>query len=314
MVRKSPYTTGFLTYLIGHIQALKISLSQLKKSSLSTFITCMVIGISLALPVGMMVLLKNVRVATAGLKNTNQISIYLKTDISDKQRNDLLTLLNKDQSIHKTTYVSPEEGLKAFQDPLGLDKELLADLKENPLPGVVVVEPEPSLKDFLQINQLATRLKELPQVDQVQIDMAWLQRLNAILILIHRFIFAIMLLFALGVLLIISHTIQLITENYRDEIMIIKLLGASNSFIKRPFLYSGLLYGLIGGFIGWFLIFLIIGFLRGPIEQLALLYNSDFQLQGLNLHLSLLLLAFGGLLGYLGSWLSVCRHIKAIEP
>lgn len=279
---------------------------------ITTFITFAVIGIALALPMGLHVLLQNVQAVAEGLHATAQISLYLNKNIKPLQTDTLLRQLNQDQEIANTRYISAKNGLKELQQQYNFSN-VLSELNSNPLPAVVVVQPVKSLKTAQQIKILLGRLKKLPQVHYAQLDFAWLKRLNAIINLGKHVVYALMVIFSLGVLLIIGNTIGLITQKYRDKIFVLQLLGATNRFIRRPFLYSGIIYGLLGGIIAWFLIDLTIWWLHNSINNLASLYGSQFHLQMLSSMSTLILMIGGAILGYAGSWLAVGRHTNVEE-
>lgn len=311
--RKISALSRLFLFLVKQIKAIKTSFGQLSLSSLTSIMTFAVIGIALALPMGLYVLLKNVQTATSGLHHTAQISIYLDIGIHKDQIDNLQRLLRVDNDIAQVQYIPPDIGLKNFQKQFGFDK-ILSEFKENPLPGVIVIQPEANIRTSLQINQLVARLKRLPQINQVQSDRDWLERLNAIIMLGHHIIYALWILFMLAVLLIVGHTIRLTTQNHHDEIVVTKLLGATDRFIRRPFLYSGIIYGISGAIIAWLLVDSTLWWLQNSITRLSELYGSNFQPMGLDIKSTLFLLAGGAILGYLGSWLAVARHISMIEP
>jgi cell division transport system permease protein len=164
------------------------------------------------------------------------------------------------------------------------------------------------------METLLARLGELPNVEYAQFDLAWLKRLYAILRIVERGVLILAALLAAGVVLVVGNTLRLGIENRRQEIEIAKLFGATDAFIRRPFLYSGLLYGALGGLIAWLLVWSCFMLLGEPVQRLTALYSSHYQLQTLNPLASMALVAGGALLGLLGSWLSVGRHLSAIEP
>lgn len=299
-----------INYFVQHFRAFKLSINQLSIQPLTTFLTFAVIGIVLALPMGLYILLQNAQTVTSGLHQTTQISLYLKKNIRPFQVEKLLQVLKQDKNIVSTKYISATQGLAELQKQYNFGN-LLMELNNNPLPGVIVVQPIKLLQTEAQIKPLLVRLKKLPQVHDSQLDFSWLKRLNAIISLGRHAVYAAMLLFAFGVLLIVGNTIGLITQRYKDEIFVSQLLGATNKFIRRPFLYSGMIYGLIGGIIAWFLIDATMWCLSGSVTKLATLYGSQFYLQVLSSSATLFLLAGGALLGYFGSWLAVSRHVDA---
>jgi cell division transport system permease protein len=295
------------------VRAVQSSVRQLSVSTVSTMMTFMVIGIALALPMSLYVLLNNVRGMTNELRETTRITLYTERNIQRVRVDNLLRILRNDADIEKIQYVSPEEGLKSFQEQFQLN-DVIDELKENPLPGVVVIQPAKRIQTVLQSDQLVDRLKRLPLVKDVQLDMAWLQRLNAMISFGYRIISLLIFFFAFTVLSVIGNTIRLMTQNNRDEIIIVKLMGGKNDFVRRPFLYSGMIYGLMGSIVAWFLVDSMIWCLQGPLGHLMKLYGNAFELKGLDLQSTLLLLMGGILLGYFGSWLAVGHHIKSVEP
>jgi cell division transport system permease protein len=310
---KSHRLSWLVKWLTCHEQAFRSSLHQLSLSPFATFMTFAVIGITLALPFGLFVLLQNIQVVSYSLHDAAQISVYLKNDIEQATLNDLESRLKKDHDIIHFDYISPQEGLQQFEQDTQFS-HAFDELTHNPLPGVFIIEPNQKLRSSTQLQPLLNRLQQLPNIGQVQLDMLWLQRLNAILLITHRIFYALALLFAVAVILIIGNTIRLTTQNHRDEILIIKLLGGSNAFVRRPFLYSGVLYGFAGGIIAWLLIDIALwGLLQSPVNQLAALYHTAFQLKGMSLPVTLILLMISAILGSIGSWLAVGRYIRAIE-
>lgn len=299
-----------INYFINHFRAFRLSLSQLSIQPITTFITFAVIGIALALPMGFFVLLKNVQTVTTGLHETEQISLYLKKNVSPLQSNKILNKLKNDKEIASTKFISAKDGLAQLQQQYDFGN-VLSELNNNPLPAVIVVQPVKSIKTQAQVKSLLKRLKKISYISSAQLDFSWLNRLNAIISLGKNIVYALMFIFAIGVLLIIGNTIGLITQKYSDKIFVLQLLGATNSFIRRPFLYSGMIYGLLGGIFAWFLINLTLWWLHNSIDHLTSLYGSQFKLQLLSSKLTLVLMLGGAILGYAGSWLAVNRHVKS---
>ena len=158
------------------------------------------------------------------------------------------------------------------------------------------------------------KLQGMALVDDVMLDMKWMQRLQAMLEVGERLAFSLGLALALGVLLIIGNTIRLAIENRRDEIVVVKLVGGTNAYVRRPFLYTGIWYGVIGGMLAWVLVALGLQWISGPVGHLAELYQSLFHLIGLGFVGLVALLLIGAGLGLLGAWLAVARHLSSIEP
>ena len=301
-------------WLIRHLQTFFYTLGMFARAPLASFLTAAVIGMALALPSGLYVLLANVQDATRGWDGSNEISLFLKLEVSDAEAGSLANNVQKWPSVATVRVVTRGQALEEFRQLSGFADVMEAFSNDNPLPAVIVVEPAEDAGDAAKMEQLLARLGELPEVDFAQFDLAWLKRLYAILRIVERAVLVLAALLAAGVLLVVGNTMRLGIENRRQEIEIAKLFGATDAFIRRPFLYSGLLYGAIGGVIAWVLVWICFLLLGEPVERLTALYSSDYQLQGLAAGESAVLLASGALLGLLGSWLSVGRHLAAIEP
>jgi cell division transport system permease protein len=298
--------------ILAHLQALMTSLGQLSRSPWATLLTFTVIGIALALPMGFSVILKNIQVVSGGLHDTGQISLYLKVNTPQATVNQAIKALKRDQSVAHVKYISPQEGLAEFSKQAGYT-DVLKGLPKNPVPGVIVVQPSPTVKHGWQARQLFDRIKHLPGVGNAQLDMQWLQRLKAIVSIGHRATALLFILFAFAVLLLIGNTIRLTTQHYRDEIRIIKFVGGTDHFIRRPFLYSGIIYGFAGAIIAWFIVDIALYFLQNPISALASLYGNHYQIVGLGIGSTLTLLIGGAFLGFLGSWLAVTPYLRQVD-
>ena len=182
----------------------------------------------------------------------------------------------------------------------------------RPLPGVILVTPSKVDRDGLEA--LRQRLAELPGVEQAQLDLLWVERLTAILKLGDRFVFGLSLLLIATLLLVIGNTIRLHIENRRTEIEVVKLVGGTDGYVRRPFLYMGALYGLGAGLIAWLLLAYGLGWLNEAVVGLAGLYGSDFGLTGVPADDALSLVLGAVLLGYIGAWLAVARHLSELDP
>ena len=198
--------------------------------------------------------------------------------------------------------------LSAFADVM----DAFADA--NPLPAVVVLSPAVDAGNDRAMQRLLERIEALAEVDFAQLDLGWLKRLYGILAIVERGVLVVAILLAAAVLLVVGNTMRLGIENRRQEIEIAKLFGATDAFIRRPFLYSGLLYGALGGLIALALVWTGVLLLDGPIQRLSALYSGDYRLRGLSLQANLALPAIGAALGLAGSWLSVGRHLGDVEP
>ena len=278
----------------------------------SSLLTWLVIGIALALPVGLNVALDNVSKVSTGWESPAQISLFLQNGVADDRAKQLLAELSAREDVRETRFISREEALDEFRDLSGF-ADVLANLDENPLPDLILVTPKPTL-DEPAVSALRAALEENADVAEAVLDMAWLQRLNSLMELSRRVVLAVGGLLVVGVLLILGNTIRLAIESRRDEILIVKLVGGSNGFVRRPFLYTGLWYGVGGGVLAALLVSAALWYLEEPIGELAMLYESAFYLTGLGVMGALNLIILGGILGLAGAWLAVSRHLVHIEP
>lgn len=300
-------------WLDQHAQAFFFSIGQMVRNPIGSLLTTAVIGISLALPASFYLVLVNAQLVTAGWGGTARISLFMKLDVPEDRARAVAEQLARHAQIEDVHYVSREEALAEYERLSGL-AEALQYLDENPLPAMLLVQPR--LEDLSggAGDQLIAELRALPEVDSAEFDRQWVQRLFALLQIFQRAVIILATLLAVAVLLIIGNTIRLAIYNRRTEIEINKLFGATNTFIRRPFLYSGLMHGLGGAILALVLVNAGIGLLSGPVARLADLYLSQFALAGLGGREILYLLGAGGFLGLAGSWLAVQRHLSEIGP
>jgi cell division transport system permease protein len=301
-------------WLTRHLQTFFYTLGLLARAPLASFLTAAVIGMALALPAGLYVLLNNVQDATRGWDGSNEISLFLDLAVDDGEAEAMAGELRAWPQVASARVITRAQALKEFRVLSGFADVMEAFSSDNPLPAVIVISPAMEAGNSAAMEDLLGRLGELPKVDFAQFDLAWLKRLYAILRIVERGVLVLAALLAGGVLLVVGNTMRLGIENRRREIEIAKLFGATDAFIRRPFLYSGLLYGALGGVIAWLLVWACFMLLGEPVQRLAALYSGSYRLQALSPLAGMVLLAGGGLLGLLGSWLSVGRHLAAIEP
>lgn len=295
-------------YLSRHMQAGLNSLGKLSRTPVASIITCLVIGIALALPSALFVVLKNAEMISGSFQQTVKLSLFLKKDATANNVEAFAKTLDKESGIQATHVISPEEGLAELQKQAGFDGTLEA-LQENPLPWVIVVLPSNDYRSPAQLDKLNNQLKANPLVDSVQLDMMWVKRLSMLIMLAHRLAYALAIFLGLAVLLVVNNTIRSATEQHHQEIEVIKLIGGTHGFIRRPFLYAGMFYGLLGGAIAWLLVEALTFVLKSPANEIATLYSSQFTLSGLNFINGLILLSFSLMLGWIGSWMAVTRHL-----
>lgn len=305
---------GLENYLINHLRAFFASLGGLVRTPFASLMTAAVIGVALALPGGFHALLLSVQSLASGWEGeVAQVSLFLKPDIKEEAARSLAWRLRSRDDVAGVRYISPQQALEEFQRSSGLS-DALAYLDDNPLPVVLVVKPALDIAEPEAMRGLVQRLQVLPEVDSTQLDWAWLERLHALVALANRVMASVGAVLAVAVLFIVGNTIRLAIENRREEIIITKLVGATDAFIRRPFIYGGIWYGLAGGFIALLIVDGVLWGLSGPVAHLAALYKSDFQLGMMGGMETLVILLAGAGLGWLGAWLAVGRHLRHIEP
>ncbi len=287
------------------------SLLRLWRAPLSSLMTIIVIAIALLLPALLAVVMKNMSGLGSGIENISQISLYMRADVGQERILALAGELREAPDVSAVEYISAEQALEEFSRESGFG-DVVSALESNPLPATLVVFPrstDPQISQRL-FNQLAA----LPEVELAQLDLQWLQRLQAMMSMLARAVVALAVILSLAVLLVIGNTIRMAIEGRRAEIGVVKLVGGSNSFVARPFLYTGFWYGLLGGSLAWLALLMLLLMFAAPLTQLLALYGSAYQLQGAGAPVFLLLLGGGALLGWLGALLSVMQHLSAIEP
>ena len=300
-------------WLINHARTLIASLGAMTRQPASSLMTIAVIAIALALPSGLFVMLNNASHVSVGWDNSAQISVFLKQDVTDKQATRLQQKINLYEDVESVSLIHKDAAMQEFMKISGFGDALEA-LGENPLPHVLTIQPRVDSNRPDKVRYLLTQLNDLKEVELAQLDLQWVQRLFAMLEIAQKGIWVIASLLGIAVLLVVGNTIRLDIQNRRAEIEVTKLIGGTNAFIRRPFLYTGLWYGIAGGILAWLLTAISMALLDDSVAHLASLYNSGFQLRGLSFNETLSLIGFSCLLGLGGSWIAVGRHLSEIEP
>jgi cell division transport system permease protein len=296
-----------------HVHALVGSLGRLARTPFSTGLTVLVIALALALPTSLRLLVLNAEAATGGFANAIDISVYLKTDVPLVKAQQLERNARGRPDVEKVELISSDKAMEEFRTYSGFGSALDA-LKENPLPHVLHVQPRADAQTAASVESLRRYFTAWPEVDLVQVDTDWVMRFNAILDVLRNLLGIAAALLGAGVLAVIGNTIRLEILNRRAEIEVTKLVGGSNAFVRRPFLYTGVLYGLTGALLAWLIVEIAVVVLGRPIANLAQVYGSRFALQGPPIDDVGVLLATGIVLGWMGAWISAARHLRRIEP
>ncbi|AFU99730.1 permease-like cell division protein FtsX [Simiduia agarivorans] len=296
-----------------HRQSAVDSLNRLLGQPVRAGLTMLMLGIALALPALLYIALANVGQLSDQWSGSHQMSAYLKPGAREAAVTPLAESWRQRADVAAVQVVSPDQGLQEFAQATGLGA-LVTGISPNPLPWTLLVTPaEIVIKDG-RLASLRADLAQETLVEEVRLDFGWVQRLQQIMLLGQRVALGLASLLALGMLLAIGNTLRLAIENRRDEILVVKLVGGTDAFVRRPFLYMGLWYGLGGGLVALLLVLVGVMLIDGPVAALAAAYESQFRLQGLGFSGVLVLVSVALLVGWLGAWLAVGRHLRDIQP
>ncbi len=298
-------------WLIAHLRVLSSTLRRLLSSPISSLFNILVIDIALSLPAGVYVVLQNVQSLATQATGTPQISVFMSVDTAKDDVAQIGRRLRQHPAVDRVEFVPREQALEQLKRSTGMT-DLIGGLNQNPLPDAYIVFPK--RPDAGNLEALRDELQKWPKLEHVQLDSAWARKLEALLKLGRMAVLILATLLSFALVAITFNTIRLQILTQRDEIEVAKLIGATNAFIRRPFLYFGLLQGLLGGLAAWLLIGFSLHLLNGSVRELAQLYASSYSLTHLSLADSLTLLGFSAYLGWLGAWLSVAQHLWQIEP
>lgn len=298
------YLNWFQRLLSQHGYALSAAIGRLSRTPVATCMTIAVIGLALALPAGLLLFLGQAETIIEKWHQGTQISVFVEQAVTQSDIEKLVDQLRQDQRIANIRYIPPADVMQQFQEATGVN-EWSRQLGDNPLPGVIEIVPAFQKVNSKSIEGLVTELKQLPKIEIAQLDVEWLSRLQAIIDLIKQALLLVLVFIGVGVVLVVANTIRLIQELYRHELDVMRLVGATQRFISRPFIYSGLFYGILGGITAWLILDFFIVWLHAPLEHVFYLYHADVLLSELDLYTLIILVSVGALFGFMGSLSSV---------
>ena len=310
--KKSAIAGGYF-FIINIFRQGVHSLGEMWRTRLASLMTIAVLGLSLTLPATLYLVVKNVQQVSSGFEEASEISLFVKESMSEQETQTLVKRLALYAEVESVEFISKQQALTEFKDVSGFG-QALEYLESNPLPDVVLVTPTKRHRQPNAAKALLTKLENEREVDFGKLDIAWLERLNALLDLLKESVITIALLLLTSVTLIIGNTIRLSIMDKKEEIQVMKLVGATNTFIHAPFLWTGIWYGVIGGLFAFICIALMMWWLTSAVSSVAGVYQTSFSLIGLTLNEFGALVLLATSLGFIGSYLSVNRYIKEIEP
>lgn len=299
-------------WVTRHISTSIGSLGRLARQPFASLMIILVIAVTLALPAAINLVVKNARSVSGSWDNALDFSVFLNKQVSVGDAEALGRLIGQRADVESVRFISADDALAEFKQQSGFG-EALEQLPSNPLPHTLVVRPGPG-NTSASLILLQEEVGNLPETDFVQVDTEWIQRFHAILDIVRQAIAIGAGLLGIAIVVIIGNTIRLDIENRRDEIEVTKLIGATNAFVRRPFLWTGFWYGLFGGLMALALVQYGLFMLGGPIARLSGLYQSTIAIASLNLAEGAAIIGIGVFLGLFGSWFTAARHMRRIEP
>jgi cell division transport system permease protein len=288
------------------------ALGRLARQPFASIMIILVIAVTLALPASINLLVKNARTVSGSWDNALDFAVFLQQQVSVDEAVALARLIEQRADVDSVQFISADDALLEFKQQSGFG-EALDQLPDNPLPHTLVVRPGPG-NTSASLVLLQEEIGNLPETDFVQIDTEWVQRFHAILDIVRQAIAIGAALLAIAIVVVIGNTIRLDIENRRAEIEVTKLIGATNAFVRRPFLWTGFWYGLVGGLMALALVYYGLYMLSGPVARLAGLYQSKVTISSLDLVEAAAIVGIGVFLGLFGSWVTAARHMRRIEP
>lgn len=310
---KTNFSEKLQAYLMLHAHALFSSLGRIFRNSFTSAMTIIVMAIAISLASGFYLLVVNMQKLTGGIEATNQISLFLKPNVSDNSGKQLADKIRSNDRVAEVILITKQQALVEFKQYSGFG-DALSILEANPLPTVIQVLPKNTLNDIKAIDSLMLEFNQSPKVDFSQLDMQWMQRLQSMMEIMQRGVFILSLLLGFAVVVITGNTIRLELQNRQDEVIVAKLVGATHAFIQRPFLYTGFWLGFIAGLVACLLVAVIMLIIQAPIENLSSLYDASFDLSYLGFFDVITLLSLSSILSILGAWVVLHYQLQQIKP
>ena len=297
---------------VQSVYVLRAVLADLLKRKFATLLTVLVIAVSLTIPTVSYLLWKNIHHATTQFYPESELTVYLHKNLSEEDANLVVEKIRQQEGVESLNYISRQESLNEFRHWSGFSEELDV-LDDNPLPAVVMIKPSKAFNESQQRNELRENLDKIKGVQEVRLDNDWLEKLTALTWLVAHVAIFCTVLMAIAVFLVIGNSIRADVYSNQANIEVMKLLGATDQFILRPFLYTGMIYAVLGGFFACIFSSLTIGYFTGAVKYVTDIFAVSFNLNGLGLVEFLFLLVVCVIMGYIGAWLSATRYIRLLD-
>ena len=297
---------------VQSVYVLRAVLADLLKRKFATLLTVLVIAVSLTIPTVSYLLWKNIHHATTQFYPESELTVYLHKNLSEEDDNLVVEKIRQQEGVESLNYISRQESLNEFRHWSGFSEELDV-LDDNPLPAVVMIKPSKAFNESQKRNELRENLDKIKGVQEVRLDNDWLEKLTALTWLVAHVAIFCTVLMAVAVFLVIGNSIRADVYSNQANIEVMKLLGATDQFILRPFLYTGMIYAALGGFFACIFSSLTIGYFTGAVKYVTDIFAVSFNLNGLGLVEFLFLLVVCVIMGYIGAWLSATRYIRLLD-
>lgn len=297
---------------VQSVYVLRAVLADLMKRKFATLLTVLVIAVSLTIPTVSYLLWKNIHHATTQFYPESELTVYLHKSLSEEDANLVVEKIRQQEGVESLNYISRQESLNEFRHWSGFSEELDV-LDDNPLPAVVMIKPSKAFNESQKRNELRENLDKIKGVQEVRLDNDWLEKLTALTWLVAHVAIFCTVLMAVAVFLVIGNSIRADVYSNQANIEVMKLLGATDQFILRPFLYTGMIYAALGGFFACVFSSLTIGYFTGAVKYVTDIFAVSFNLNGLGLVEFLFLLVVCIIMGYIGAWLSATRYIRLLD-
>jgi cell division transport system permease protein len=303
----------FEAYMLNHAHGLFSSLGRLSRTPFTSAMTILVLSVAISLASGFYIMVGNIQQLTGNLETSNQMSLFLRDNVNEAAGQKLTDQLRANPSVEFAKFINKRQAMEEFKANSGF-ADALNTLDSNPLPSVIQLLPKNSLQNSDELSRLMAEFKQLPQVEFIQVDMQWVEKVQTIMLIASRAVMLVSILLGCAVMFITGNTIRLELHSRQDEVFISKLVGATHAFIQRPFLYTGFWLGFISGFLGWLINTVMLLVLESPVEKLSALYNGSFELLYLSFSEFLLLMLLAPGLAVLGAWGVLNYQLRLLKP
>lgn len=303
----------FVAFWVQNLRQIITSIGEIWRTPVASAMTIAVMGLSLTLPATLHIIVKNVQSINLEWDSAAEISLFLHDDLSEQQVASAMRRIQAYDEVEKLVFISKEDAIREFKQESGFG-QALQYLETNPLPASLIVTPLKQYRHAEAAKQLLLKLEKEREIEFGKLDIDWLTRLNAIVTMLEEAVITVAVLLMVSVVLIIGNTIRLSIISRREEIEVMKLVGATEGFIQRPFVYTGIWYGIMGGLVAFIVVSFVIWWMQSALVDISGLYMADFTIEGLTFSEFIMLMLLASGLGFSGSFWSVHRHIKEIEP